>query len=137
VSFLIDTKVISEMYKGRSRNHGVAAWYASIDRNAVWLSVLVVGEIRRGVEMLRKRDPARALSYNDWLAGLAKTYESRILPIDDAVADIWGRISATRSIPTTDALLAATALSRNLVLVTRNERDVAGTGVRTLNPFSR
>ena len=135
MNFLIDTNVISEVRKGQRCDRNVAAWYASIENSNLYLSVLVTGEIRRGIERARRRDPARAVIFEAWLADVAAAFGDRILPIDRAVADEWGRLSAVRTIPAADALLAATAKVHGMTLATRNEADLAGLGADVLNPF--
>jgi len=134
MSLLIDTNVISEVRKGDRCQPLVARWYASVDSADLFLSVLVLGEIRRGAEAVRPRDPSKALVLDAWLSRLATAFGDR-LPVDAAVADTWGRLSATRSVSVIDGLLAATAIAYDFTLVTRNESDVAGLGARVLNPF--
>ena len=136
MSFLIDTNVISEVRKGARCNANVAAWYASIDDDDLYLSVLVTGEIRKGIELVRSRDAARAEALEKWLAMIDAAFGDRILPVDRAVTDEWGRMGALRTIPNVDGLLAATAKVHRMTFVTRNEADVVGLGARTLNPFN-
>jgi predicted nucleic acid-binding protein len=135
VSYLIDTNVISEIRKGDRCNRQVASWYASIEDVEIYLSVLVLGEIRRGVERARAKEPARARALDRWLAVLQDSFADRILPIDNEVADAWGRMSAMRSVPAIDALLAATAKVHRMTLVTHNVSDFADLGADLLNPF--
>ena len=135
MNFLIDTNIISEIRKGATCDRNVAAWYASIDDGDLYLSVLVTGEIRKGIELLRRRDQAKAAALEAWLSELHATFGDRVLPIDRAVADEWGRMSATRPVPVIDSLLAATAKANRMTLVTRNDADVAGLGANLLNPF--
>ena len=135
MNFLIDTNIISEVRKGAACDRNVAEWYASIDDRDLYLSVLVTGEIRRGIELLRPRVPTKATALEAWLRDLYAAFGDRILPIDRAVADEWGRISALRPVPVIDGLLAATAKTNRMTLVTRNDVDVAGLGVSLLNPF--
>lgn len=135
MNFLIDTNVISEVRKGTRCDAGVAAWYASIDDSDLFLSVLVLGEIRKGIELARPRDPAKADALEAWLVAVAAAFGERILPIDRAVGDQWGRMCALRPLSTIDGLLAATAKVHRMTLVTRNEADVAGLGADVLNPF--
>jgi predicted nucleic acid-binding protein len=133
--FLIDTNVFSELRKGPRCHPKVAAWYRNIRDDDIFLSALVVGEIRQGIERLRPRDPARARAYETWLEELLTTFAERILPIDERVAQVWGRINARESLPVIDSLLAATAEAHGLTLVTRNFKDIERSGVRCLNPF--
>ena len=135
MSYLLDTNVISEVRKGARCDPNVAGWYGAIDDGEVYLSVLVLGEIRKGIERARPRDPARARVLEDWLALLSASFAERILPIDQRVADEWGRMSTIRSVSTVDALLAATAKANGMTLVTRNTADVADLGAAILNPF--
>ena len=133
--YLLDTNVASELRKGSRANAGVLGWFESVEDSDLFLSVLVAGEIRKGVEQTRFTDPAKAQALDLWLAGLERQYADRMLPVTPAVADRWGRLSAIRPISTVDCLLAATALVHDITLVTRNVADVAGTGVKLLNPF--
>jgi hypothetical protein len=135
VSYLIDTNIVSEVRKGTRADPRVAAWYASIADDALFLSVLVLGEIRKGIELVRARDLGRAAALEAWLAQVETAFGDRILGIDGAVSDCWGRMSALRLIPVIDGLMAATAMTNDLTLVTRNDRDVAGLGAKVLNPF--
>jgi predicted nucleic acid-binding protein len=135
LNFLIDTNIISEVRRRDRCDPNVNAWYASADENDLYLSVLVTGEIRRGIELARRRDPVRAAVFEQWLADIEAAFGVRILPIDRAVTDEWGRLSTVRSVPPVDGLLAATAKVHGMTLATRNEADVAGLGVAVLNPF--
>ena len=133
--FLLDTNVISELRKGDQCDARVAAWYAGIRDADLFISVLVTGEIRRGLERLRPRDPRQAAALDRWLQQIERSYADRILPIDAEVADVWGRVSAIRPVPVVDALLAATVRVHDMILVTRNSSDVEGLGAAVLNPF--
>lgn len=133
--YLIDTNVISEVRKGRRCDPRVAAWYAGVRDDELHLSVLVVGEIRQGLERLRARSPRRTRALEEWLDELVEGFGERILPVDARVAQNWGRLSARGSFPVVDALLAATAEAHGLTLVTRNIKGIRGSGVRCLNPF--
>ena len=137
MSFLIDTNIISEVRKGVRCHPGVATWYASIADNELYLSVLVLGEIRKGMELVRARDPMKADALEAWLSAIHSGFGERILPVNSAVSDLWGRMRALRPLSTIDGLLAATAKVHGLTLVTRNEADVVGFGVDVLNPFSK
>ena len=135
MSYLIDTNVISEVRKGERCDRHVSAWYASIADEDLFLSTLVLGEIRKGVELARTRDAAKAIALERWLREVETAFGGRVLAIDDAVSDVWGRMSAIRPIPVIDGLLAATAQVNGLTLVTRNDRDTVGLGATVLNPF--
>lgn len=135
MSFLIDTNIISEIRKGARCNPGVARWWADVAEGDLWLSTLILGEIRKGIELARRRDPDKASALEAWLGEVVAGFGDRLLPVDASVADEWGRMSAIRPVPVIDALLAATAKANGLTLVTRNGADVAGLGVEVLNPF--
>lgn len=135
MTWLIDTNIISEVRKGPRCHPAVAAWWSSAEDRDLFLSTLTIGEIRKGVETIRARDPDKARALETWLQAILQAFGQRILSVDAAVAESWGRIAAIRSVPVVDALLAATASVHGLVLVTRNATDVAGLGVRVLNPF--
>ena len=134
MSWLVDTNVLSELRKGERADAGVRAWFAEARDDELFTSVLVLGEIRRGVESIRRRDAPSAIALDQWLARLAADFADRVLPVDARVADRWGSLNVPDPIPTVDGLLAATALVHDLVLVTRNVRDVERTGVRFLDP---
>jgi predicted nucleic acid-binding protein len=135
VNYLIDTSIISEVRKGGACNPAVASWYASIDDADIYLSVLVLGEIRRGIERVRPRDAAQARALDDWFSEVQESFAERVLPIDQLVADEWGRMSARRPVSSIDALLAATAKVHRMTLATRNVSDIAGLGAEVVNPF--
>jgi len=135
VSYLLDTNVLSEARKQRGEQN-VKDWLASVSSRELYLSVLILGEIRQGIERLRPRDRAQAQLYETWLVALSRDYADRILPITPEIADEWGRLNAPDPLPAVDGLLAATAKVMRLTLVTRNTRDLARTGVALLNPFA-
>jgi predicted nucleic acid-binding protein len=136
VSTLLDTNIVSELRKGTRCNARVAGWWAAIDRGTVFMSVLVLGEIRRGIELVRPRDPVYANELEAWLGWIEKEFANRILPIDAAIADVWGRINSKRTTKLVDGLLAATAKAHGLTLVTRNGIDVQDLGITLHNPFT-
>jgi predicted nucleic acid-binding protein len=137
VSYLLDSNVVSELRKRERADPRVRAWFADVDDAELYLSVLTLGEIRRGIESIQRRDRSRALALNRWFHALVTGYDPRILPVDQKVAEEWGRMNATATLPAVDSLLAATARAHGLTFVTRNTRDVARTGVPCLNPFTR
>jgi hypothetical protein len=114
----------------------VRRWFDDVDDEALFISVLVAGEIRKGVEQVRARDPVKARALERWLVGLDRMFGDRLLPVTSAIADRWGRLAALRPVSTIDSLLAATALVHDLTLVTRNLADIEHTGVVALNPFT-
>ena len=135
MNYLIDTNIISEVRKGDHCNPNVAAWYASIDDGDIYLSVLVLGEIRKGIERARPNDPVQARALEKWLSTVKESFADRVIPVDQVVADEWGRMSSKRSVPSVDALLAATAKVHRMTLATRNISDVGDLGADILNPF--
>jgi predicted nucleic acid-binding protein len=135
VAYLLDTNVVSELRK-LAPNPLVLAWHQSHKRSEAYVSVLVVGEIRQGIERVRPRDPKQADALERWLVGLLSSYRERILPVTADVAQEWGRLNASpQSPPVIDGLVAATAKVHRLTLVTRNVANVANTGVAVINPF--
>lgn len=136
MSYLVDTNVLSELRR-RQPDANVLRWFAARPAGTLYLSVLTLGEIRKGVEALH--DQHRKLPLLDWLeADLPAFFEGRILPVDAAVAKVWGHMQANagRPLPAIDSLLAATAQHHGLMLVTRNVRDVEGLGVSVVNPWN-
>jgi len=136
MTWLIDANIISEVRKGPRCQPAVAAWWAGAEDRDLFLSALTLGEIRKGIEGVRPRDPGRAAALEGWLAEILAAFGPRVLGVGADVAEAWGRMPALRSVPVIDALLAATARVHDLVLVTRNTADVEGLGARLLNPFA-
>ena len=136
--FLLDTNVISEVVKPKP-HPGVTRWIATADESALYLSVVTLGEIRKGISS--RPDGARRAQLKAWLEALVSRFEDRILPVDLAVADRWGHLTGDcklrgQTLPVIDGILAATALHHHLTFVTRNAKDVQGTSVDTLDPWS-
>ena len=136
MSYLVDTNVLSELRKGERCDPHVLRWFSSVSTDEIYLSVLTIGEIRRGVERIRRRDARSARALGAWLRRLIVEHSDRILPIDDAVAEEWGRLGVPDPIPVIDGLMAATARVHGLTFATRNQKDVMRTGVSCINPFS-
>lgn len=133
--YLLDTNVISETRKIRP-NADVMDFLANADGGRLFVSVLTLGELRKGVEAKRRDDPAAAAQLSAWVDAIETSFSDSIVAIDAATARLWGELSAARSLPVIDTLIAATALSRDLALVTRSTRDVVATGVFTLDPWA-
>lgn len=135
MSYLVDTNVLSELRR-KQPDAGVVAWMQQRPRQSLYLSVLTLGEIRKGIEQLH--DSGRRQSLIDWLeVELPHYFVGRLLSLDALTADRWGHLmaGAGRPLPAIDGLLAATALQHQLTLVTRNTRDFEGLGVPLINPW--
>lgn len=133
---MLDTNVISELRKGERADPNVRAWFAGLAGEEIYLSVLTIGEIRRGVDSIRRRDPDSAAALDSWLARLGESHRDRILPVDRVIAEEWGRMNVPDPLPVVDGLLAATAKVAGLTFATRNVADVKDSGVELLDPFS-
>ena len=136
MSFLVDTNIISELRKRDRANKNVRTWFASVNDDDLYLSVLVIGEIRQGIERVRARDSRQAEALEAWLGRVRKRFGPRLLPITESVAEEWGSLNRIRPMPTVDSLLAATAKVNGLTLVSRNLTDFSGTGISFLDPFT-
>lgn len=135
MSYLLDTNVISELVRHKPAK-AVLAWFENIPSEALHISVLTLGEIRKGVEQMP--DGAHREKLRLWLEhNLADWFETRVLPVDIQVADRWGKLIAQigRPVPSIDSLLAATALHHELRLVTRNQKDFDYPGLEVINPW--
>ena len=135
MSYLIDTNILSELRKRERCDPNVAAWYASTRADELFLSVLVLGEVRRGAERLKKRDPAQARAVERWLILAVDQFGDRLLHVDRWVSEEWGRIDARTTVSPIDGLLAATAQVKGFTLVTRHVKHIGATGVSYLTPF--
>lgn len=135
--FLLDTVVLSELRKPpRQRNRHLVHWIEGVSSQDLFVSVVTIGEIERGIERQRQLDPPFAESIAGWLDTVLRTYEGRILLVDIAVARRWGRLSQQIGNKGLDLAVAATALEHGLTVATRNVSDFEPTGVPTFNPFS-
>lgn len=135
MKFLLDTNVIAEIRKGSRANAHVRSWFAALDPDAILLSVVTIGEIRKGIENVRRRDAAAARALERWLRRVLRDHRDRILAVDLPVAEEWGRLNVPDPVPVIDGLLAATAKVHGLTLATRNVKDVARSGAEVVNPF--
>ena len=133
--FLLDTNILSELRKGGRCDPNVLNWAAKESNQAHYISVLSLGEIRKGIELLRKKSPEKCIPLEDWLQKLHSDYANCTMAITAEISMRWGELSALRPIPVIDSLLAATALEHGLTLVTRNTKDFDGLGISIVNPF--
>jgi predicted nucleic acid-binding protein len=137
IRYLLDTNFVSETRKPRP-DLGVLAFLKSYDPNSAFISVLTLGELRKGISARRLKDPNpdAATRLDAWVDGLELTFADRLLGIDTNTAKLWGEWSADRPRPVVDTLLVATAVLHDLTLVTRNLRDVRGIPVKLLDPWT-
>ena len=133
--YLLDTNVVSERRRSKP-DARVAAFVDSLTDDAVYLSVLTIGELRKGAHARRRVDRAHARRLDAWIEGLEESFADRILPIDLETAKLWGRLAAERPRAIVDTLIAATALTHDLRLVTRNVTHVRDTGVELVDPWA-
>jgi len=137
VSYLLDTNVLSELVRAKPEP-AVVAWFDSVPDDSLYISVLTIGEIRKGVELVS--DANRKEKLRVWLEHtLPDWFEERMLPVDEAVAEQWGRMLAdvNRPVPVIDSLLAATALHHDLRMVTRNTQDFRFSGLEVVDPWEK
>lgn len=134
--YLLDTNVLSEIRKGSRRAHPLVwLWWQDMREAELFLSVMTLGEIRKGIDRLAARDRAQTLILERWFKQVKNGFHERLIEVTDDIAEVWGRLQAMRALPEVDALIAASALHHDLTLVTRNEVDFEGLGIRVLNPF--
>jgi toxin FitB len=134
MTYLLDTNVVSELRR-RDPNPNVLTWYATVTSAELFLSALTIGEIRLGIERLRRKDGPQAELLEQWLGRLHVTYRDHLIGVDADVAEEWGRLNVPGPVPVIDGLLAASAKVRGWTLVTRNTTDLQRSGVALLNPF--
>ena len=136
--YLIDTNIISEARKKSKADRGVRSFFSRVNREqaSVYISVVTLGELRRGVELIRHRGDARQSNQlEQWLNELIADYQDHILDINRDIAQLWGRLRVPNQENALGKQIAATALIYDLTVVTRNHKDFLSTGVRLLNPF--
>jgi predicted nucleic acid-binding protein len=134
--YLIDTNVISELRKGSKCNLGVQRFFESIQSESIYISVLTLGEIRRGCENIRQRgDTLQASQLENWLEEITREYKNKILSFDDECAQVWGKLISPHKSNPIDKQIAAIAMINQLAVVTRNVDDFRETGVQMINPF--
>jgi len=134
--YLVDTNVISEARKGKEANLGVRKFFQTTDANELYLAVQTIGEIRRGLENIRRRgDLPQSRRLEKWLDLVVVDYADRILSFDEACAQVWGRLMSPHHAHPIDKQIAAIALIHDLTVITRNVDDFRGTGVGVRNPF--
>lgn len=133
-AYLLDTNVLSETRKKKA-DAGVLAFLEAADSALLYISVLTIGELRKGVAAKRRTDPAAAKSLAAWVEGLEFGFADRLLDVDAATARMWGDWSGDRPRPVVDTLLVATAVLHGLTFVTPNTRDVRGIQVKVHNPW--
>ncbi|PKU21370.1 type II toxin-antitoxin system VapC family toxin [Telmatospirillum siberiense] len=134
--YLLDTNIVSETRKVHM-NDRVRAFLTEMDASSLYISVLTVGELRKGVEIKRRSDPDAAILLNGWVDGLEQSFADRIVAIDTPIARLWGELSSDRSRPVIDTLIAATALTHDMILVTRNTKDLDGIDVALHDPWGK
>ena len=132
--YLLDTNVISETRKPRA-DAGVIAFLSAAESAGLYISVLTLGELRKGVAAKRRTDMATGDQLSVWVDGIEANFADRLLSIDAQTARLWGELSARRTLLVVDTLIAATAINHGLTLVTRNIRDIESTGVRLIDPW--
>ncbi len=133
--YLLDTNVISELRKKERCHPNVSRWFAGVNDRDLFLSVLVIGELRRGIELIKRRDKKAASYLDAWLNRIVRGYGSRIFLITQEIAEVWGAMNVPNPISTVDGLLAATAKVHNCTLVTRNTKDIQTCNISYYNPF--
>ncbi len=131
--YLLDTNVISE---AKRRNPDAVRWLAQTDVTTHYLCAVSLGEISKGAHLIGRRDKDRAAVIFDWLKTVEREFGDRIIAVDQAVANEWGRVAAIRTRGEIDGLIAAAAIVHGMTLVTRNVRDFADTGVKLVNPWA-
>jgi toxin FitB len=136
VRFLVDTNVVSELKRGRKAATAVAKWFESLPPEQVFTSVVVLGEVRRGIELIARRDRPQAEILDRWYVGMRRRLGTRVLAVDEPIMMMWSRISAPDPLPAYDGLLAATALVHDMTVATRNTSDFRRVGAKVVDPWT-
>lgn len=134
--YLLDTNVLSETRKKKPDERALS-FLSSVESSSLYISVLTIGELRKGIALKKRTDPDSARKLSAWVDGLESGFSERILAIDSVIASLWGEWSARRSRPVIDTLLAATAAAHGLTFVTRNTSDVRDLKVKLFNPWDK
>ncbi len=137
MKWLLDTNVVSELRKGARCDQNVSRWIDAVPQESLFTSVLVIGELRRGVDLLARKDPDQARALSRWLDQVRSAFAGRTFDITEQVAEEWGRLAVPSPRPVVDALLAATAKVHGLIVATRNTSDFGAMAIDVHNPFKR
>lgn len=135
MSYLLDTCVVSQTRK-KKPNAGAITWLEAVSSEELYISVLVLGELKKGEALLRNKDTKAAESLEKWIQETWNMFFDRILPVDEEVSVIWGEFNAIRPLPAIDSLMAATAKKHGMTMVTGNDKDLKGLDIPIHNPFS-
>jgi len=136
VNVLVDTNVISELKRGKRAAPRVLAWFNTLLPENLFTSVVVLGELRRGIELVARRDRTQAETLEQWYVLVRERLGNRVLAIDEPIMALWARISAPDMLPAYDGLIAATALYHGLIIATRDTDDFRHAGVQVINPWT-
>ena len=136
MNLLLDTNVLSELKRGRNADARVVALFSEIPSERVFTSVVVLGEVRRGIELVARRDKPQAMLLDRWYADIRERLANRVLAVDEPVMLAWSRISVPDMLPAYDGLIAATALVHGMTVATRNAADYRRAGVEVFDPWS-
>ena len=136
LQYLLDTNVLSETRR-KQADERVISFLSATESSALYISVLTLGELRKGVALRKRSDPDSAKRLAAWVDGLEFSFADRIIGIDAATSRLWGELSAQRPRPVIDTLLAATAIVHELTFVTRNTGDVRDIKLKLLDPWKK
>jgi predicted nucleic acid-binding protein len=136
VNVLVDTNVVSELKRGRNADSRVLAWFSQMPNEQIFTSVIVLGEVRRGIELMARRDKPQSELLERWYSSVREQLANRVLAVDEAVMTVWSRISVPDPLPAYDGLIAATALVHGMTIATRNATDYRRAGVAVFDPWA-